>query len=130
LLAPVGGALGAGAGLSGNGQVTNGAVAAWKLAEKNGRLVFDGGWVSRDMESPSPPIIVNGVVFAAAGGNLGRSTPAVLYAFDGATGKVIWDSGKTITAPAPATGLASGGGAVYLGAHDGAVYAFGFPIEH
>jgi outer membrane protein assembly factor BamB len=49
---------------------------------------------------------------------------------DGATGKVIWDSGKTITAPAPATGLASGGGAVYLGAHDGAVYAFGFPIEH
>jgi outer membrane protein assembly factor BamB len=130
VLTPVGGALGAGAGLSGNGQVTNGAVAAWKLAEKNGRLAFDGGWASRDMESPLPPIIVNGVVFAAAGGNLQRSTPAVLYALDGATGKVIWDSGKTITAPAPATGLASGGGTVYLGVHDGALYAFGFPIEH
>jgi outer membrane protein assembly factor BamB len=130
VLAPVGGALGAGAGLSGNGAVANGALAAWKLAEKNGSLVFNGGWVSRDMESPLPPIVVNGVVFAAAGGNLGRSTPAVLYALDGATGRVIWDSGKTITAPAPGTGLASGGGTVYLGARDGVLYAFGFPIEH
>jgi outer membrane protein assembly factor BamB len=130
VLAALGGALGADSALSGNGRVTSGAIAAWKLAEKNGSLAFDGGWVSRDMESPLPPIVVNGVVFAAAGGSLPRSTPAVLYALDGATGKVIWDSGKTITAPATATGLASGGGAVYLGAHDGAIYAFGFPIEH
>jgi outer membrane protein assembly factor BamB len=130
VLEPMGGAPGAGAGLSGNGGVTSGAIAAWKIAEKNGSLAFDGGWVSRDMESPLPPIVVNGVVFAAAGGSLQRSTPPVLYALDGATGKAVWDSGKTITAPAPATGLASGGGAVYLGAHDGALYAFGFPIEH
>jgi outer membrane protein assembly factor BamB len=130
VLAPLGGPLGGASGLSGNGNVTHGGVAAWKLAEKSGHLAFDGGWMSRDMESPLPPIVVNGVVFAASGGNFGRSTPAVLYALDGATGKALWDSGKTITAAAPATGLASGGGAVYLGAHDGSLYAFGFPIEH
>ncbi len=128
VLAPVGGS--PGSGLSANGTVTNSAIAAWKLAETNGRPAFSGGWLSRDLESPLPPIIVNGVVFAASGGNLRSSTPAVLYAFDGANGRVLWDSGKTITAAAPATGLAAGGSTVYLGAHDGSLYAFGFPIEH
>jgi outer membrane protein assembly factor BamB len=82
------------------------------------------------MRSPLTPIVVNGVVFAAARGSLQSAAPAILYALDGASGKTLWDSGRTITAAAPAGGLSAGGGRVYLGAHDGAFYAFGFPIEH
>ena len=46
---------------------------------------------SRNMPSPRTPIIVNGVVFALAGGNSGAN--AVLYALDPATGKELWNSG-------------------------------------
>ena len=59
-----------------------------------------------------------------------RSSPAVLYALDGATGKVLWESGDTITSFAPRNGLSSGGGAVYLSDYDGTLYSFGFPMEH
>jgi outer membrane protein assembly factor BamB len=130
VLTPIGGAPDSDSGLSANGRVRNGAVAAWKIVEKDGALAFDGGWVSRDLESPLPPIIVNGVVFAVSGGSLANSTPAAIYALDGTTGKTLWDSGNVITAAAPATGLSAGGGKVYLGTHDGTLYAFGFPIEH
>jgi outer membrane protein assembly factor BamB len=58
-----------------------------------------------------------------------KSTPAVLYALDGATGKVLWESGDTITSFARG-GLSAGGSTVYVGTYDGTLYAFGFPIEH
>jgi len=87
--------------------------------------------------APLTPLVVNGVVFAlssgdvdasAAGQRTARSSPAVLYALDGTTGKEIWNSGKSITAPARG-GLSAGGGAVYVPATDSTLYAFGFPIE-
>ena len=62
------------------------------------------------MFSPRTPIVVNGVVFAVAGGNAG--TNAVLYALDPATGKELWTSG-TITSAASA-GLSAGTGQVYV----------------
>ena len=59
-----------------------------------------------------------------------RSVPAVVYAMEGSTGKVLWNSGKTITSFVHGGGISGGGSQVYLGTHDGMFYAFGFPIEH
>jgi outer membrane protein assembly factor BamB len=94
------------------------------------------------MVSPLPPIVVNGVVFAVSSGSFRttdrsisaaeraqRSSRAILYALDGATGKVLWESGDTITSFAVG-GLSGGSGAVYLSTNDGTLYAFGFPMEH
>lgn len=127
LLAPVVGPPAAGAGFAAaGGEVTHGAVVAWKVVEQNGAPALEPGWVSRDLVSPLPPTIVNGVVFAAAGGE----SSAVLYALDGATGKELWNSGTTITSFVRGGALSGGGGQFYLGAHDGTFYAFGFPMEH
>jgi len=101
------------------------AIVAWKVADRNGAPVLESGWVSRDLTSPLPPMVINGVVFVASGG----SSPAVLYALDGRTGKELWNSGKTITSFARG-GLSGGGSQLYLGTHDGTLYAFGFPMEH
>jgi outer membrane protein assembly factor BamB len=97
------------------------AVTAWKLVEKDGAPALTAGWTSRDLASPTAPLIINGVVFSYSQG--------VLYAFDAATGKDIWNSGSTVAARGPAT-LSAGGSQVYLATHDGVLYAFGFPIEH
>ena len=83
--------------------------------------------------------IVNGVVFALSSGEFRssdalatakRSSKAVLYALDSATGKELWNSGDAITSFVHSGGLAAGGGRVYVGGHDGTQYAFGFPMEH
>jgi hypothetical protein len=127
----------------GNGAITNGAVAAWKVVERNGTLSLQPVWVSRDMLSPLTPMILNDVVFAVASGEYRssdskltaaqraqKSSPAVMYALDGATGKVLWDSGKTITSFAHSGGLSGGASQLYLQTYDQTIYAFGFPIEH
>jgi outer membrane protein assembly factor BamB len=54
----------------------------------------------------------------------------VLHALDGATGKELWNSGKTMTAAVRIGGLSGSGSQIYLGTSDGTIYAFGFPIEH
>jgi outer membrane protein assembly factor BamB len=59
-----------------------------------------------------------------------RSSPAVLYALDGATGQVLWDSGKTITSFVHSGGLSGGASELYVETFDETLYAFGFPIEH
>jgi outer membrane protein assembly factor BamB len=112
-----------------NGPVTNGAIVAWKVDSNKGKVQLEPAWISRDMVSPLPPIVINGVIFALSTGQEG-STNAVLYALDPATGKEIWSSGSTITAYASGGGLAAGGARVYVATHDGTQYAFGFPIEH
>ena len=77
------------------------------------------------MASPRTPIIVNGVVFALAGGDAGAN--AVLYALDPATGKELWNSGATITSTASA-GMSAGTGQVHVVTSDNTVYAFGIPL--
>jgi outer membrane protein assembly factor BamB len=104
------------------------AIVTWQIADQNGVPALQNGWVSREMISPLSPVIVNGVVFAVSPGD--RTTPAVLYAFDGETGKELWNSGNTIASFARNSGLSAYGGQVYLGTSDGTLYAFGFPIEH
>ena len=104
------------------------AIAAWKVVDRNGAPALEPGWTSREIVAPLPPMIVNGVVFALAGGN--PSSPAVLYALDPSTGKELWNSGNSIGSYVPSGGLSAGGSQLYLGAADGKLYAFGFPIEH
>jgi outer membrane protein assembly factor BamB len=126
-----------------NGVRTNGAIVAFKLVEQDGKVHLEPAWASRDMASPLTPVIFNGVVFAASSGEhrgqgestltaaqrAQRSTPAVLYALDPATGKEIWSSGKTITSFARA-GLSAAAGQVYVVTFDNTLYVFGIPMEH
>jgi outer membrane protein assembly factor BamB len=96
-------------------------VSAFKIAERDGKAALQPVWRSREMEAPQAPIVVNGVVFAAAG--------PVIYALDAMTGKDLWNSGKTIGAPIR-SGISAGNMQVFATAADGTLYAFGFPIEH
>jgi outer membrane protein assembly factor BamB len=144
VLAPAAGSTPVGAGFPvGNGEVRNGAIVAFEVAEENGALKLLPRWASRDMVSPLPPAIVHGVVFALSSGEFRpndgsvaaaqraqRSSKAVLYALDAATGKELWNSGNTISSFVHSGGLAAGGGRVYVGGYDGTQYAFGFPVEH
>jgi outer membrane protein assembly factor BamB len=144
ILAPTAGQVAADAKFSAsNGAVTNGAVVAWKLVEQNGAAALEPGWVSRDLVSPLPPLVINGVVFAVSSGEVRAkdnkmtaaqrakaSVPAVVYALDASSGKELWNSGKTITSFVHGGGVSGGAGQIYLGTHDGTLYSFGFPIEH
>jgi outer membrane protein assembly factor BamB len=103
-----------------------GAVVAYKLVEENGSLSLQLGWTSREMVSPAPPIVVNGVVFALSSGS--RTAPAVLYALNGTTGKELWSSGKNIATYSTA-GISSGASKVFVGTHDGMLYAFGYLLN-
>lgn len=116
-------------------------IAAFTVSTDGETLRIERAWRSRALVSPLAPIIVNGVVFAASSGEftgggasttaerLKRSTPAELYALDGATGKELWSSGTTITSFARAA-LSAGGGQVYVVTFDNTLYAFGVPMEH
>ncbi|MBI1760895.1 MAG: hypothetical protein HYR56_05595, partial [Acidobacteria bacterium] len=139
-LAPVTSAQAAAAGFKAdNGALTKGAIAAWKVVEEGGALKLQPGWVSRDLMAPLTPTIINGVVFATASGEArgkdakltaARSQGAVLYALDAATGKELWNSGKTVLSFAHGNALSGGVGQLYLTTNDGTIYAFGFPMEH
>jgi outer membrane protein assembly factor BamB len=125
------------------GAVTNGAIAAWRVTDRNGAVTLEPGWTSQGMMAPLTPMIINGVVLALASGEFRsddarlsvsqraqRSVPAVLHALDGTTGKGLWDSGKTITSFVHSGGLSGGASQLYLETYDETLYAFGFPIEH
>jgi outer membrane protein assembly factor BamB len=120
-----------------NGPVSNGFIAAFKVQERAGKTTLELGWISRDLQSPVPPVVVNGVVFALSAGEFTRpdekpkgSTRATLYALDAKTGKELYSSKNLITGPAALTGLSTGTGRVYFGGVDGTVYAFGMYMEH
>lgn len=140
ILVPASAPAGKASGFVGNGEIKNGAIFAWKVEESNGKFSLRPGWSSPDMISPLPPIIVNGVVFAASSGEFRgggsaaerakKSVPAVLYALDSLSGRELWSSGNTITSFAHSGGLSAGGSRVFIGTYDGMQYAFGFPIEH
>jgi outer membrane protein assembly factor BamB len=132
ILLPVAGRLAAGTPAA-NGPTTSGAVIALKLIDAGSNVSLEPGWVSHDLSAPATPLIVNGVVFALASGapstSTGQGTPAVLHAYDGATGKRLWYSGKTMTTFASPGSMWSGMGQIYAGAHDGTLHAFGFNDE-
>jgi outer membrane protein assembly factor BamB len=110
-----------------NGPIRSGAVVSLRVGEANGKLSLEPQWVSGDLLAPAAPIIVNGVVFTLATGSAG--TPAVLHAYDGSSGKALWNSGTSMSRPAAPGSYWSALSQVYVGADDGTVYAFGFLDE-
>lgn len=101
-------------------------IVAFKATEAGGSITLQPAWTSREMVSPAPPIVVNGVVFALASGS--RNAPAILYAINGTTGKELWSSGKAMGTYST-TGLAAGASKVFVGTHDGVLYAFGYLLN-
>ncbi|MEO7651260.1 MAG: PQQ-binding-like beta-propeller repeat protein, partial [Bryobacteraceae bacterium] len=125
------------------GEIKKGAIAAFKVEPKNGKLQLSPAWVSRDMNQAEPPLIANGMVFAYGSGEntaqafpdvgldfrmerrIPLSTHAVLYVLDAQTGKELWSSGKQITTWNHWSGLAVANGSVYINTYDGTLYRFG-----
>ena len=50
------------------GDTPNGGLIAMKLVDANGKLQLAPAWMSRDMMTAEPPVIVNGVALTLAGG--------------------------------------------------------------
>jgi outer membrane protein assembly factor BamB len=127
-----------------HGQTVRGAVAAFKLVEEGGKVKMAPAWVSRDVNQADHAVIANGVVFAFGNGvdatqstvDIGlsyndwqnrdkASTHAELHAFDARTGEELWSSGSQIATYNHFTSLSLANGRVYIGTHDGTLYAFG-----
>ena len=127
-----------------HGEVKEGAIAAFKLEERDGGLQLTPAWISRDMNRAEPPVVANGVVFAYGSGEstaqatpelglranqseirIKNSTHAVLYALDGQSGDELWSSGSEITSWNHWAGLSVANGRVYIGTFDGTLYSFG-----
>ena len=100
-------------------------IMAWKVSDQDGSPALQPGWTSRALASPLAPVVINGVLFAVS-----NSSAPVLYAFDGGTGKDLWNSGNTIMKPVGNSRLTGSDSQLYLGTTDGTIYSFGFPIEH
>jgi len=125
------------------GPTPNGGIIAMKLVERNGSPYIEPVWLSRDMLTAEPPVIVNGVVFVLAGGEftgqandaegglysseqrIEKSKPAKLYALDAETGKELYSSGDQITSFLHQAGLSTAGNQVIFGTFDGTVYCYG-----
>jgi hypothetical protein len=104
-----------------------GTIIAYKVSGTAASPRIEQAWATGDLGAPSAPIVVNGVVFALKTGS--TSSPAVLYAFDGASGRELWNSGKTITSYVRSTALWSSNAQVYVATQDATVYAFGFAMD-
>jgi hypothetical protein len=116
-----------------NGAIRNGAVVALRVAEAKGVFSLEPQWTSADLLTPATPIIANGVVFTLSTGRPasagGTASPAVLHAYDGASGKALWNSGTSMTTSASPGSYWSALSQVYVGTDDGTVHAFGFLDE-
>ena len=96
-----------------------GAVESWKIVETNGKPSLEPGWQTK-IDSPTSPIVANGLVFAASG-------DGSLHALFGVTGSEL--SAREIPGAA-ASALVAGPNTIYVVSRNGALHAFGFPIEH
>jgi hypothetical protein len=107
-----------------NGPTPNGSVVAFRLEEQNGAPVLIPAWVSRDLNSPVPPVVTSGVVFALSTGG-----KAILYGLDAATGKELYSTGSQVHAAGALTGMTVANGRVFFTTADGTLYAFGIYME-
>ena len=126
-----------------NGETSDGCIMAFKVEDKGGNPVLTPIWTSRNLTVPEPPVIANGVVFALSNGEFtGQVTDsggllsseervqrhtgnAVLYAFDAATGKELFNSAKTIESFTHFSGLGLSSGHVLVTTFDNTLYSFG-----
>ena len=125
------------------GDTPNGGILAFKVEEKNGKIVMANAWQSRDMMTAEPPVVANGLVFVVAGGEftgqtnekegglfsaedrIKRSVPAKLYVLDARTGKELYSSGDQIASFLHQAGLSVARGRILFGTFDGTIYCFG-----
>ncbi len=126
-----------------HGVVKDGAIAAFKVEDRNGKLWLAPAWISRDMNRAEPPVIANGIVFTYGNGEntdqaefdlgltntapkrIAKSTHAVLYALDAQTGRELWSSGNQIASWNHFSGLSVANGRVYIGTFDSVLYSYG-----
>jgi len=131
-----------------NGEANVGSIAAFKVEDRNGKPALAPAWISRNMVTPAPPAIANGIVFALGTGEWVRqandkegglyqadaraqkSAPAVLYALDATNGKELWSSGNQVTSFTHFAALSIANGRVYFTTYDNTLYCFGIPMEH
>jgi outer membrane protein assembly factor BamB len=108
-------------------------VVAFKVIEAGGSPALQTGWAAQNLTAPETPIVVNGVVFVLATGRpstpAGRGTPAALHAYEGTTGKPLWNSKAVMTTFASPGSFWSAFSQVYVGTNDGTLHAFGFLDE-
>ena len=103
-------------------------VDAWKVTFSGSSATLTRAWMLPNLKSPLAPIVINGVVFACSTGD--ATTPAVLFAVDGTSGKKLWDSGKAIARSVPrSSAIWNSMGQVLIGASDSTLYAFGANME-
>jgi outer membrane protein assembly factor BamB len=125
------------------GATPNGGIVALKLEDTGGKTELKPAWLSHDMMTAEPPVIVNGVVFTLAGGEftgqandaegglfsaeerIKRSIPAKLYALDAVTGKELYSSGNQIASFLHQAGLSVAADKVIFGTFDGTIYCYG-----
>lgn len=124
------------------GKAENGSVMAFQVVDKGGKPELAPAWMSVDMIAPDPVVIANGVVFALATGDESRqvdsggriltskermntSKPAILYALDAETGKVLYSSKDLIKSFTHFSGLSISEGRAYVVTADSTIYAFG-----
>jgi len=122
------------------GDVEDGAIVAFKLEEKNGKLTLTPAWMSQNMNRAEPPVIANGIVFAYGNGEdttqsypdvgladtperrIPGSTRAVLYALDAQTGKTLWSRRNQITSWNHWSGLSIANARGYIGTYQRNLY--------
>ncbi len=136
-----------------NGSTPHGAILAFKVVNgPTGGVQLQPAWISPDFNLPDAPVLANGVLFALATGENPRQVkmetthfksteewknnllttsergagtyPAVLYALDAKTGKLLYQSGNSMKSWVHFSGLAVSGGAVYAVDHQSRVYCF------
>jgi hypothetical protein len=114
----------------------NGSIVALKVVVDNtGAPTLQPAWVSRDLDSPVPPVIAKGIVFALSNGKFNdkdeprRGTHATLYAFDGVTGQELYSTKDQVNTAGNLTGLTVVNGRVYFSTVDNTVQVFGKYLE-
>jgi len=138
-----------------NGDAPSGSVMALKVVEDQGKFSLQPGWISRDLNLASSPVVANGIVYALQTAESavqvprdlfkGGARPAgwtpdkgaierimtphstmTLFAFDAETGKQLWSSGKTMDGnTVHFTQPVVALGKVFAVDHAGHVWAFG-----
>ena len=107
--------------------VPHNGLTAYRVVDQGGSVTLQQGWTSRSLAAPTAPIVVNGVVIAGASGR--PSGRGALYAFDGRTGRELWNSGQAIASALTPNGLWASNSQFHVATADGTVYAFGFALE-
>jgi PQQ-like domain len=114
-----------------HGDVVKGAVAAFKMEERDGKVRLAPAWVSRDIFAfgngvdATQSTVDIGLTYNSWENRAKNSTHAELHAFDARTGAELWSSGTQIKTFNHFTSLSLANGRVYIGTHDGMLYAFG-----